>query len=144
MCQHGILLLLTAPLGCPLKPTAQAEEDVPPLDDMLTALPPKNANLGRFTNFVNLLDMCGVSVYSGLMKLEGKGGGSDASGEQARRREHLAATGNPAPQLPFGITLLAPAWTDAYVAGLAAAYGAATGLQAGPAGHGVTPYCTPN
>ena len=26
-----------------------------------------NAKLGRFTNFVNLLDMCGVSVPSGLL-----------------------------------------------------------------------------
>ena len=36
---------------------------------MLSALPPKNANLGRFTNFVNLLGMCGVSVWSGLLRL---------------------------------------------------------------------------
>ena len=45
--------------------------------------------------------------------------------------------------MPFGITLLAPAWCDEYVAGLAAAYEAATGLKAGPLGHGVTPYRTP-
>jgi hypothetical protein len=68
--------------------------------------------------------------------------GEDA--EQARRREHLAATGNPSPVLPFGITLLAPAWTDAYVAGLAGAYAAATGLTAGPRGHGVEPYKRPS
>lgn len=42
--------------------------------------------------------------------------------------------------LPFGITLLAPSWTDEYVAGIAAAYEKATGLQAGPLGHCVTPY----
>ena len=29
---------------------------------------PLNAQLGRFTNFVNLLDMCGVSVPSGLLR----------------------------------------------------------------------------
>jgi hypothetical protein len=40
---------------------------------MLSALPPKNANLGRFTNFVNLLDMCGVSVYSSLLRVVGEG-----------------------------------------------------------------------
>lgn len=45
--------------------------------------------------------------------------------------------------LPFGITLLAPAWTDEYVAGLAAAYQQTTGLKAGPRGHGVKPYRTP-
>ena len=45
--------------------------------------------------------------------------------------------------LPFGITLLAPAWTDEFVAGLAAAYQQTTGLKAGPRGHGVTPYRTP-
>lgn len=45
--------------------------------------------------------------------------------------------------LPFGITLLAPAWTDEFVAGLAAAYQQTTGLKAGPRGHGVTPYQTP-
>lgn len=45
------------------------EEDSPALEAMLSALPPKNANLGRFTNFVNLLDMCGVSVWSGLLRL---------------------------------------------------------------------------
>ena len=45
--------------------------------------------------------------------------------------------------LPFGITLLAPAWTDEYVAGLAAAYQQATGLKAGPLGHCVKPYRTP-
>jgi hypothetical protein len=89
-----------------------------------------------------LLDMCGVYVYIGLLKLPSAGGSSDGA-EQARRREHLAATGNPAPVVPFGITLLAPAWTDGYVAGMAAAYGATTGLTAGPAGHGVVPYCTP-
>lgn len=26
-----------------------------------------NANLGRFTNFVNLMDMCGVSVPTGIL-----------------------------------------------------------------------------
>ncbi|GAB4814951.1 hypothetical protein N2152v2_001997 [Parachlorella kessleri] len=127
----------------------QAEEDDPSLSAMLSALPPKNANLGRFTNFVNLLDMCGVSVYSGLLRVPGDGESEASAGQgvdpqQARRRDHLAATGNPCPVLPFGITLLGPAWTDAYVAALAAAYGRATGLAAGPAGHGVVPYRMPS
>lgn len=29
-----------------------------------------NANLGRFTNFVNLLDMAGIAVPSGLLRRE--------------------------------------------------------------------------
>lgn len=31
---------------------------------------PFNAKLGRFTNFVNLMDMCGVSVPSGVLECE--------------------------------------------------------------------------
>ncbi len=31
---------------------------------------PKNAALGRFTNFVNLLDMCALSIPSGLMTID--------------------------------------------------------------------------
>ncbi len=30
----------------------------------------QNANLGRFTNFVNLLDMCGVAVPAGTLHLD--------------------------------------------------------------------------
>lgn len=47
------------------------------------------------------------------------------------------ATGNPAPVLPFGVTLLGPAWSDEYLWGLAAAFAEKTGLGNGPAGHGV-------
>lgn len=46
----------------------EEEETTPALTDMLAKLPSRNANLGRFTNFCNLLDMCGVSVYSGVMR----------------------------------------------------------------------------
>ncbi|PRW20653.1 allophanate hydrolase [Chlorella sorokiniana] len=126
----------------------QAEESDPAYEAVCFT---KNANLGRWTNFVNLGDMCGVSVFSGLLRpptsavvANGVNGSHDAAAEaeQQRRQMHLAATGNPAPVLPFGITLLAPAWTDEFVAGLAAAYQQTTGLKAGPAGHGVTPYRT--
>lgn len=123
----------------------QAEEEEPAYEDVTF---PKNANLGRWTNFVNLQDMCGVSVFSGLLRPQGTaaasgGSGDAAAAEEQRRAAHLAATGNNSPVVPFGITLLAPSWTDEYVAGIAAAYEAATGLTAGPVGHGVTPYCTP-
>ncbi len=29
-----------------------------------------NANLGRFTNFVNLMDMAGIAIPSGLLQCE--------------------------------------------------------------------------
>ena len=45
--------------------------------------------------------------------------------------------------MPFGVTLLAPSWTDEYVADIAAAFEKATGLKAGPLGHGVAPYRSP-
>lgn len=38
----------------------------------------QNANLGRFTNFVNLLDMCGVAVPSATY-IHPSPGGSSAS-----------------------------------------------------------------
>lgn len=43
----------------------QAEEEDPLYESVTFS---KNANLGRWTNFVNLGDMCGVSVFSGLLR----------------------------------------------------------------------------
>jgi hypothetical protein len=51
-----------------------------------------NANLGLYTNFVNLLDLAAVAVPAGF-------------------RSHGAG---------FGVSLIAPAWTDAALLGLAA------------------------
>jgi hypothetical protein len=42
----------------------------------------KNANLGRFTNFVNLLDLAAIAVPSGLMRCEVPAAASDPTGEQ--------------------------------------------------------------
>ncbi|WP_326552224.1 allophanate hydrolase [Micromonospora sp. NBC_01813] len=53
-----------------------------------------NARLGRFTNFVNLLDLCAVAVPAG------------------QRRDGL----------PFGVQLIAPAFADAPLLDLAAAW----------------------
>ena len=58
-----------------------------------------NTNLGYYTNFVNLLDLCGVAVPAGFR----------ANG------------------LPFGVTLLAPAFQDTAVCSLAGRYHAALG-----------------
>lgn len=66
-----------------------------------------NANLGRFTNFVNFLGMCGISVPSGTFNCNlndrirtEDGDGSDAT-------------------IPFGVTLLGKPWEDDFVGAIA-------------------------
>lgn len=68
-----------------------------------------NSRLGTFTNFANLLDLCALAVPSGM-----RSGG-----------------------LPFGITFLAPAFRDADLAALGAAFHAASGLKLGATAHPV-------
>lgn len=100
---------------------------------------PRNAKNGRFTNFVNLLDMCGVSVPSGLLRVN-YGVDNAADSVAAARGAALAAAGGPAAvALPFGVTLLAPAWQDDWLWRVADAMHRASGLGCGPAGHGVEP-----
>ncbi|CAK0787066.1 hypothetical protein CVIRNUC_010282 [Coccomyxa viridis] len=98
----------------------------------------KNGNLGRFTNFVNLMDMAAIAIPSGILRCQPIA--AEATGEVAQRAQHLAATGNPAPVLPFGVTLIGPAWSDDALWEVAAAFHADTGLGCGPEGHGVQPY----
>jgi allophanate hydrolase len=62
-----------------------------------------NSRLGTYTNFVNLLDLCGLAVPSS-MRADGA---------------------------PFGITLLAPAGADATLAAIGRQYHAATNLPLG-------------
>jgi len=62
-----------------------------------------NSRLGTYTNFVNLLDMCGLAVPA-AMRPDGT---------------------------PFGITLLAPAGEDAALAAIGREFHAATGLSLG-------------
>lgn len=73
-----------------------------------------NTRLGRYTNFVNLMDLAALAVPSG-------------------RKEN---------GLPFGVTFIAPAFTDARLASLGAAFHAATGLATGM-GLGATPHPVP-
>ena len=61
-----------------------------------------NSQLGTYTNFVNLLDLCGLAVPS-----------------------TLRADGT-----PFGVTLLAPAGQDALLASIGRTFHAGTGLAA--------------
>lgn len=70
-----------------------------------------NSRLGTYTNFVNLLDLCGLAVPAALHK--------DASHGGAR---------------PFGVTLLAPAGKDALLASLGRVLHADTGLPLGALG----------
>ena len=65
-----------------------------------------NSRLGTYTNFVNLLDLCGLALPA-AMRADG---------------------------IPFGITLLAPAGNDASLAGIGRAFHADTGLTVGAKG----------
>jgi allophanate hydrolase len=65
-----------------------------------------NSRLGTYTNFVNLLDLCGLAIPATL---------------------HADGT-------PFGITLLAPAGHDAMLASIGRAFHAQTGLALGALG----------
>lgn len=102
---------------------------------------PFNAKLGKFTNFVNLMDMCAVSVPSGILRCP-ELDHEDADGLVASRAQHLAASGNPTPVLPFGVTLLSKAWKDEYLWGHASRFHKASGLGCGPAGHQLQPFQT--
>jgi len=65
-----------------------------------------NSRLGTYTNFVNLLDLCGLALPA-AMRADG---------------------------IPFGITLLAPAGHDAQLASVGRAFHADTGLTMGSKG----------
>ncbi|TCR79539.1 allophanate hydrolase [Rhizobium sp. BK376] len=69
----------------------------------------ENSRLGTYTNFVNLLDMCGIAVPTGT-RIDG---------------------------LPASVTLLAPAGRDGLTASLARDIHAARGLTLGATGHGL-------
>jgi allophanate hydrolase len=62
-----------------------------------------NSRLGTYTNFVNLLNLCAIAVPASMR--------SDGA--------------------PFGITLIAPAGRDAFIASVAGTFHAATGLTLG-------------
>ena len=58
-----------------------------------------------------------------------------AAGEAKQRGEYLAASGNPTPMLPFGVTFIANSWLDEWLWGLAERYHDLTGLGCGPHEH---------
>jgi allophanate hydrolase len=97
---------------------------------------PLNAKNGRFTNFVNLLDMCGISIPQDMLRVDY----AAAPAAGLTRADRLKASGGPMQVvLPFGVTLLAGPWRDEWLWGIAERLEAAAGLKCGPAGHGVTP-----
>jgi allophanate hydrolase len=73
-----------------------------------------NSRLGIYTNFVNLLDLCGLAVPASLR--------SDG--------------------VPFGVTLLAPAGNDAFLAALGRVFHADTALPLGAIGEKQSPLPT--
>lgn len=106
----------------------------------------KNSNLGRFTNYMNLLDCCAIAIPSGLMTqtvdstvrpLPGidhevavvTPGGNE---EQQRRYEVIKQQ---SAVLPWGITLVAEAWGDQYLLDVAEKWYIDSNLKVGPAGH---------
>ena len=68
-----------------------------------------NSRLGHYTNFVNLMDLCAVAIPSGR-----KGNG-----------------------LPFGVTIMAPAFKEGLLSSVGARFHAATGLTLGSSAHPV-------
>jgi allophanate hydrolase len=90
LARADILLLPTAP-------------SLPSIADMKAAPVAANERLGRYTNFVNLLDLCGIAVPAGFRP----------NG------------------LPFGVTLLGPVFSEAALAGLADGLHRALGAGSG-------------
>jgi allophanate hydrolase len=74
-----------------------------------------NARLGTYTNFVNLLDLCGLAVPAALH------GGASGDG----------ANVGPPGVTPFGITLLAPGGNDGLVAAIGRQFHAAAAVPMG-------------
>ncbi len=77
------------------------------IDEVLADPIGLNSRLGTYTNFVNLLDMCGLAVPASI-RPDG---------------------------IPFGVTLLAPAGDDAALAAIGREFHAATGLPLGALEH---------
>jgi allophanate hydrolase len=84
---------------------------IPTLAAVAAAPIARNSELGTYTNFVNLLDLAAVAVPAAI-----------------------APAGGPVAGLPFGITLIGPAGSDAGLLRLAGRFHAATGLPLGATG----------
>lgn len=65
---------------------------------------------------------------------------ADSSTALVRRAKVLRDTGEARPNIPFGVTLIGPAWTDEFLWEIGAKFHAKSGLGCGPAGHNIKPY----
>jgi len=88
-----------------------------------------NTNLGYYTNFVNLLDLAAVAVPAGFRTT-----GSDQSHDHSdQSRDHEGVVG-----LPFGVSLIGPAFSDEALLAVADRFHRAPGppleLQTNPPG----------
>lgn len=86
------------------------------IEAMLTEPVALNVNLGYYTPFANLMDLCAIAVPSGF-----------------------TPTG-----LPFGISFLAPAYSEALVSALGAAFHARADLQLGATTRSVSELLPPS
>jgi allophanate hydrolase len=94
-------------LALPTAPTLYTVEQV--LGDPIQL----NSRLGTYTNFVNLLDLCGLAVPAAL---------------------HDGPAGTTGGAMPFGITLLAPGGHDGLLAAIGRKFHADTALPLGALG----------
>jgi len=112
----------------------------------------KNSNLGRFTNYMNLLDCCAVAVPSGVMSQSAAGApapapvpGVDyahatlapAAGAGPEEQARAKAIAQRSAYLPWGVTLVAEAWGDWMLLDIAEAWARDSNLKRGPRGHHV-------
>jgi allophanate hydrolase len=105
-------------LALPTAPTLYTVEQV--LADPIQL----NSRLGTYTNFVNLLDLCGLAVPAALHD------GADGGGAGGR----AAGAGGPDGITPFGITLLAPGGNDGMLAAIGRKFHHDTALPLGALG----------
>jgi allophanate hydrolase len=106
--QIDVLMVPTAPT-CPTLAAVAAEPVL------------RNSELGRYTNFVNLLGQAALALPSGMAFAAGHGAAPGSGGGSA-----------PGAGLPFGITFIAPGGSDAALVALGQRWEAARGL---PLGH---------
>jgi allophanate hydrolase len=93
-----------------------------------------NTNLGYYTNFVNLLDLAAVAVPAGFRTNPMPLAGSDQSHDHSdRSHDHEGVVG-----LPFGVSLIGPAFSDEALLAVADRFHRAPGppleLQTSPPG----------
>ena len=113
--QHRLATLIrdAAPvwrqIDCMMLPTFPS---APTLDQVAADPIGANSMLGTYTNFVNLMDLAAIAVPSGFHA--GRGGGPGG--------------------MPYGVTLVGPAWSDHALAGLGARLHRAAGTTLGATG----------